>query len=86
MANLRADLAHYLGVTTNVTAVQFNEAMMNRVVAISNQKDGSPVQLAIALGLYLELLKAEYGKGTFEQGVQNAVPALRAVEDMLAAA
>jgi stringent starvation protein B len=70
----------------NLPEQSTTEELKNGVVTFSSKQGGTQLQIAVSLAVYLNILKDDAGQGVLEQGVRSAVPALRAVEQMLAAA
>lgn len=62
------------------------DELRNKITAFLNQPGHDAGGQAMALGLYMVLLKTEFGKGVLEQGADIALPAVREVGRILSAA
>jgi hypothetical protein len=68
-------------------AKQVSQLMKNRIAALLLQKDTNPEMMAVAMELYLEILKADLGKGTLMDDMGQALDnAPKLTEALLSAA
>lgn len=62
------------------------DALRNKIAAFLNRTSSDSMAQAIAMDLYMTLLKAEFDQGPIGQGAEIAAPAIDAIQKILSAA